>query len=82
MFLISCHNEKPQQEKLPPEQSVPNVVDFDLDKIKQRGKLIALTRFNANSYFLYKGQPMGYEYELLNLLAENTWVWHLKLWFL
>jgi membrane-bound lytic murein transglycosylase F len=26
---------------------------------------------NSISYFIYKGQPMGYEYELLNLLARH-----------
>ncbi len=38
----------------------------ELDKIKQRGKIVALTGYNAYSYFIYKGQPMGFEYELLH----------------
>ena len=46
-------------------------VNTDLPVIKERGKLIALTGYSANSYFIYKGQPMGYEYELLQLLADH-----------
>ncbi len=46
-------------------------VEKDLPQIRARGRLIALTRFNANSYFLYRGQPMGYEFELLSRLAGH-----------
>lgn len=41
-----------------------------LAKIKEKGELVALTRYNTSSYFIYKGQPMGYEYEMLKLLAD------------
>lgn len=43
----------------------------DLEDIQSRGKLIALTSYNATSYFIYKGETMGYEYELLRLLADS-----------
>ncbi len=46
-------------------------VNIDLPQIEQRGKLIAVTGYNAYSYFIYKGAPMGYEYELLVKLAEH-----------
>ncbi|GJM29672.1 MAG: lytic transglycosylase F [Cyclobacteriaceae bacterium] len=46
-------------------------VDLDLDKIKQRGTLVAIVDNSTTSYFIYKGQPMGYEYELLSLLADD-----------
>lgn len=46
-------------------------VEIDLEEIKKRGRLIALTGYNANSYFIYKGEPLGFEYELLKLLAED-----------
>lgn len=42
-----------------------------LDKIKERGKLVAITDYNSTSYFVYRGTPMGYQYEMLKLLAEN-----------
>jgi len=34
-------------------------------------KLVALTGYNAYSYFIYKGQPMGFEYELVKKLSEH-----------
>lgn len=46
-------------------------VTLDLEGIKKRGRLIAIVDNSSTSYFIYKGQPMGYEYELLSLLAEE-----------
>ena len=48
--------------------SVP--VDLDLADIRERGKLIAITSYSPTSYFIYRGKPMGYEYELLQRLAR------------
>ncbi|HET9487525.1 MAG TPA: lytic transglycosylase F, partial [Chryseosolibacter sp.] len=45
-------------------------VELDLDAIKKRGYINALVDNNSISYFIYKGQPMGYEYELLSLFAQ------------
>ena len=46
-------------------------VKIDLDDIVKRGYLTALVDNNSFSYFVYKGHPMGYEYELLRLLAKQ-----------
>src|SRR5687768_16948701 len=46
-------------------------VALDLDAIQKRGYINALVDNNSVSYFIYKGQPMGYEYELLNLFAKH-----------
>lgn len=43
----------------------------DFQKIKKSGKLRALLAYSSTSYFLYKGKPMGYEYELLERLANH-----------
>lgn len=51
----------------------PEVV-LDIDEIIARGYINALVDNNSVSYFIYKGQPMGYEYELLNLFAEHIGV--------
>lgn len=42
-----------------------------LEQIRRSGELRALVAYSATSYFLYKGQPMGYEYELLRRLADD-----------
>ena len=49
-------------------------VNLDLDDILKRGYINALVDNNSVSYFIYKGQPMGYEYELLNLFAGHLGV--------
>lgn len=49
-------------------------VKIDLDEIKKRGYINALVDNNSISYFIYKGQSMGYEYELLNNLAKHLGV--------
>ncbi|HNP17971.1 MAG TPA: transporter substrate-binding domain-containing protein [Fulvivirga sp.] len=51
-------------------KSYANPVDFDLAKIKKRGSLIAIVDNSSTGYFIYKGQPMGYEYDLLQLLSK------------
>ena len=50
---------------------VENSVDRDLEEIRVDGVLKALIVYSSTSYFLYKGEPMGFEYELLKLLAEH-----------
>jgi membrane-bound lytic murein transglycosylase F len=45
-----------------------------LKEIKEDGKLKALTTYSGTSYFLYRGQPMGFEYELLDRFADNLGV--------
>lgn len=46
----------------------------DLSSIRKRGKLIALTDFNSTDYFIYKGEPMGFTYEMLELFARHIGV--------
>lgn len=45
-------------------------IRVDLQHIRERGKLVAITSYSSTSYFLYRGKPMGYEYELLRNLSE------------
>lgn len=44
----------------------------DWDEIKSSGKLIALVDNSTTSYFIYRGQPLGFEYELLNWFAQEN----------
>ena len=46
-------------------------VAIDLDQIRERGFLQAIVDNNSISYFIYRGQPMGYEYELLQSLTRH-----------
>jgi len=46
-------------------------VEVDLPQILQRDTLVALVSYNSNSFYIYKGQTKGFEYELLKLLAQH-----------
>lgn len=61
-------------ETLPEDEVVESRVAIDLEQIRERGKLIVLTGYSYMSYFMYKGTPMGYEYELMELFARNLGV--------
>jgi membrane-bound lytic murein transglycosylase F len=67
VILVLCSCSPSAQETF---YSEPEV-EFDLPQIKQRGYITALVDNNSISYFIYKGVPMGYEYELLQLLARE-----------
>ncbi|MCD6113398.1 MAG: transporter substrate-binding domain-containing protein [Bacteroidales bacterium] len=41
-----------------------------IKKIREKGKITAVTECNSTSYFIYRGTPMGYQYELLNSFSE------------
>ena len=43
----------------------------DLDGILKRGELRVITRNNAVSFFLERGQPRGFDYELAAMLAKQ-----------
>ena len=46
----------------------------DLDAIKERGSLRVLTSNNLVNYFLYRGQEMGFDYEMALLAARQLGV--------
>src|SRR5437660_2451947 len=48
----------------------------DLDAITRSRALNVLFTFNSTGYFIYRGQTMGYEYDLINLFARDS---HLRL---
>jgi membrane-bound lytic murein transglycosylase F len=56
------------------QQILAPIPDHDLSEIKKRGKLIALTDNSSTSFYIYKGDSMGYEYELLNSFAKEIGV--------
>ena len=47
---------------------------WDLEDIKKRDTLIVLAPYNSTTYFLYRGEAMGYEYELLKDFAKDAGV--------
>ncbi|MEZ5070508.1 MAG: transporter substrate-binding domain-containing protein [Bacteroidales bacterium] len=52
-------------EELKPEKVV------NLERIRARGVLRVVTEYNSISYFIYRGQPLGYQYDMLHELANH-----------
>ncbi len=49
-------------------------VNIDIDEIKERGTLRVILEYNSISYFIYKGQRLGFEYELMQNFAQSLGV--------
>ncbi|MGQ8338422.1 transporter substrate-binding domain-containing protein [Sunxiuqinia sp. A32] len=70
IVLSSCiTGERGTKEKL---DSVEK--ENDLTRIMKSGKLRAVVDYNSTNYFVYRGQPMGFKYELLRRLADDMGV--------
>nr|MBD3621208.1 transporter substrate-binding domain-containing protein [Sunxiuqinia sp.] len=46
----------------------------DLTRIMKSGQLRAVVDYKSTKYFIYRGKPMGFKYELLKHLAEDMGV--------
>ncbi|MCW9013041.1 MAG: membrane-bound lytic murein transglycosylase MltF [Gammaproteobacteria bacterium] len=68
-MLLETLNRFLNQEQLVRNQNVTYL--DDLDGIKQRKTLRVLTRNNAASYFLWRGELLGFEYELVKAFAKK-----------
>lgn len=69
---VSCNpNTNSQKNK---NQEINKDKAYHLKKIKERGKIVAVTDFNSHGYFIYRGTPMGFQYELLNSFANHLGV--------
>ncbi|HEX8517168.1 MAG TPA: transporter substrate-binding domain-containing protein [Bacteroidia bacterium] len=70
IILHSVFSKRPQDT----EQQVVLPPATDLNEIRKRGQLVALTDNSSTSFYIYKGDSMGYEYELLNAFAKELGV--------
>lgn len=62
-FLQSCKNEI----------SNKNFTSdtYDFPQIKDSGTIVVLTTYSSTTYFLYRGEPMGFQYELAEQFARS-----------
>ena len=66
VLICGCTEPKQDESAIVEEE----IVLRDIDEIRSDGKLRVLTIYSSTSYFLYRGQTMGFEYELLKRFAE------------
>lgn len=64
--LLGC---KDKQKKTAPVEAVG-----DLQQIKDSGELVVLTLYSSTTYFNYRGQDMGFQYELSEQFAKSLGV--------
>lgn len=53
------------------DQNEDETYTMDLPQLKAEGEITAVTLYSSTSYFQYKMQPMGYEYDLINSFAHS-----------
>ena len=75
----SCKRQPPSLQaidEIDRRSNVPMVepISRDLAQIRERGSLVVLAPYNSTTYFIYQGQPLGYEYELLQAFTKDLGV--------
>jgi len=75
----SCKRKPPSFEaidKIDRRSNLPMVepINRDLAQIRERGYLVVLAPYNSTTYFIYQGEPLGYEYVLLQAFAKDLGV--------
>lgn len=63
-LLNSCNDKRDHQ------NADLNNKGKDLSEIRESGKLRVVTDFSSVNYFIYRGKPMGFQYELLQELSD------------
>lgn len=70
LFLLlgmwSCRPSGAEKEDLGKQQK-----STELSRIMKSGKLRAVVDYNSTNYFIYKGSPMGFKFEILQHLAND-----------
>lgn len=65
MQLLGCNGRKSSSHN----DSMAGL-SIDLDSILKRGTIRVLTDYNSVNYFVYKGLPVGYQFEMLKALCD------------
>ena len=68
LLLYSCNQQEQKTKEAVEIRPIPK--DVVLTRILFEKKLIATTDYNSTNYFVYRGEPMGYQYELLKSFAK------------
>ena len=82
IFAVLHFNRRDEPPRPPEQEAIDEInrskdlpigdpIERDLPAIRERGTLTVLAPYNSTTYFLYRGEPMGYEYELLRAFATE-----------
>ena len=67
-IFFSCNKKQQEAEEIVTIKEKPK--NLILNKILKEKKLIATTDYNSTNYFVYRGEPMGYQFELLKSFTD------------
>ncbi|MFY0672894.1 MAG: transporter substrate-binding domain-containing protein [Bacteroidia bacterium] len=70
VFLATACKQR-QVELSKGEERFAQPIERDFEQISEDGKLVVLMGNSSSSYFIYRGRPMGFEFELLELFAKD-----------
>ncbi len=71
----SCNKDKSNEKAITPDTAtVKKHSRAVLERVLRRNELVATTDYNSTNYFIYRGEPMGYQYELLKSFADHLGV--------
>lgn len=70
MITFACNSEKGQKA----EYTATSPTNNTLTKIKQQGQLTVGVDYSSTDYFVYRGAPMGFSYEILKELSQDLGV--------
>jgi len=71
LVLFACSN---GSKKVSIIEEAEMLLPTRLDMILERGTLIATTDYNSTNYFIYRGTPQGYQFDLLQAFADHLGV--------
>src|SRR5918993_795759 len=79
LFIPACKRKPPSLEAIDvidrrTNLEIPPPIERDLTQIRERGSLVVLAPYNSTTYFIYQGEPLGYEFELLRAFAKDLGV--------
>ncbi|MDO8896886.1 MAG: transporter substrate-binding domain-containing protein [Bacteroidales bacterium] len=69
LFLSACENKVE-----PLLETISNDTLSSLDVVLSKGRIKVLTDYNSVNYYIYRGEPMGFQYELLKAFSNHLGV--------
>ncbi|PKP52234.1 MAG: lytic transglycosylase F [Bacteroidetes bacterium HGW-Bacteroidetes-1] len=70
LLLVSCQTRRQKTENIEEPPEIPSV----LNQVLNSRKLKVITDYNTVNYYIYRGEPMGYQYELLKAFTDHLGV--------
>ena len=75
LLILACFCMLACRQQSQPSTAI-DIEHYDLPQMKDSGELGVLTPNSSISYFDYRGEPMGFQYELAKQFAQS---WGMKL---